>query len=158
MYNQKSFTPNEAARLAAFNHVLYEMEMFVALPRASDVPVISNAVTESLLIHARVLCDFFQKSRYRDDIVCEDYGFPSRSLGISEDIEMRFDKCLAHVTYSRTCFTDDAKEWLLRHFRPALLSRIAEFLSIVTTASPTQIRDEDHRRACRLLENLPPVR
>jgi hypothetical protein len=112
---------------------IYEIQMFTTLPVSSGHPLVSNCITEAFLLHARVLCDFFQKSRYKDDVICSDYGFEQRSLEIEQDIEARFDKCLAHLTYSRACFTDDTRKWLLHHFQPALLLRIKEFLANITS-------------------------
>jgi hypothetical protein len=57
------FATTVEQRLAALHHVLYEMEMFVDLPIPCEVSVLQNAIAESYLIHARVLCDFFQQER-----------------------------------------------------------------------------------------------
>ena len=120
MYTEKTFIPDEPHKVDALQHVLYEIKMFVNLPGTANHELVSNCLTEAFLLHARVLCDFFQKPRCKDDIICDDYGFQRRSLEIREDIEIRFDKCLAHVTYSRTCFTDSTQAWVSAHFRPAL--------------------------------------
>jgi hypothetical protein len=131
--------PTTEQRLAILNDVLYEMEMFVHLPLHCDLPILQNTVTESYLIHARVLCDFFQKDRYSDDVVCDDFGFSRSPLGVPEGIEGRFDKCLAHLTYSRLKFTGDARLWISDYFRPQLTRRIKEFLMhIVANPVPGQ--------------------
>jgi len=136
-------TPSDGQRIMALEHVLYEIKMFVALPAVTDNELISNCLTEAFLLHARVLCDFFQKKRHKDDIVCEDYEFQRSSLHIDEDIEVRFDKCLAHVTYSRCRFTNDTKAWLLEHFRPPLLRRIAAFLEHLVSQSTLALKATD---------------
>lgn len=102
-------TPSVEERLDALDHVLYEMEMFVALPTRCEMTEVRNAIVESYLAHARVLCDFFQKERWKDDVICGDYEFERKTLGVSNDIEQRFDKSLAHLTYSRLKFEGDTK-------------------------------------------------
>jgi hypothetical protein len=146
--------PTTEQRLAILDHVLYEMEMFVHLPLQCDLTVLQNTVTESYLIHARVLCDFFQKDRYDDDVVCDDFGFRRSSLGLSKDLKRRFDKSLAHLTYSRLDFTDNAQPWITDHFRPQLTRRIREFL-IHSVAHPIAGQpNEITQRAQTLLAKL----
>lgn len=95
-------TPRAEQKLAALDHVLYEMEMFVALPMRCGVAELNNAIAESYLIHARVVCDFFQQKRCLDDVVCGDYGFKPELLGVPIDIEHRFNKSLAHRLMQRS--------------------------------------------------------
>jgi hypothetical protein len=154
MYTEKTFSPSDWHKVAVFEHVLYEIDMFVALQRESTDTIASNCGTEAFLVHARILCDFFQKDRRKDDIVCADYGYHQQSLGISQDIEMRFDKCLAHLTYSRSCFTEDTKVWLLQYFRPALLDRIRGFLTHVTTQCTLPLRADHILRAENILLHI----
>lgn len=156
MYTDKHFSPSPDHKLKGLEHVLYEIEMFTELPASSAYPLVSNCLTEAFLIHTRVLCDFFQKPRIKDDIISDDYGFPQSSLGISSDIETRFDKCLAHVTYSRICFKDedDTKRWLLTHFRPRLILRIREFLEHLITSNDLKISEKDIGQATLLLQKI----
>ncbi|MCG2711409.1 MAG: hypothetical protein L6416_03685 [Candidatus Omnitrophica bacterium] len=129
MNNNSEFKPNDDEKRLALDHVLYEIEMFTALPIESASKLISNAIIESYLVHARVLCDFFQNSnRIKDDILCSDYGFTASTLTIPEDIETRFDKCLAHLTYSRLKYKGDTKTWIYAKFRPHINERIKTFL------------------------------
>ena len=145
--------PSVEERLGGLDHVLYEMEMFVHLPMRCDVIMLQNAINESYLIHARVLCDFFQQNRRNDDIVCEDYGFERKALGVPDDIEKRFDKSLAHLTYSRLKFTGNLAEWITDRFRPQLLARIREFLLYII-ANPALGRPKEIERAHSLLACL----
>src|SRR6266487_5664659 len=140
-------TPTVEQKLAALHHVLYEMEMFVDLPVRCDMTVLQNAIAESYLIHARVLCDFFQKDdRYHDDVICADFEFPSSPLGVPEDIERRFNKSLAHLTYARLNFKGDAEGWISNQFRPHLLTRIRKFL-LHLVAKPVLGRPGEIQRA-----------
>ena len=146
--------PTPKQRSAVLNDVLYEMEMFVHLPLHCDLAILQNAVTESYLIHARVLCDFFQKDRHKDDVVCDDFDFTRLPLGVSKDIERRFDKCLAHLTYSRLDFTGDTQQWIIDHFRPKLTSRIKEFLMHIVANPVAGQPSEITQRAQGLLAYL----
>jgi hypothetical protein len=148
------FIPTSPQIVAALEDVLYEIEMFTALPAVTQHPLLNNCLTESFLLHARILCDFFQKPRFKDDVICDDYGFPQRSLQIKEDIEVRFDKCLAHVTYARGDFRDDAKQWILDYFQPRLLERIVQFLEHLGSNCGLPLRDRDIEKAQSMLKAL----
>ena len=147
MFTDTNFSPSDGQKIEAFHHVLYEIDMFLALPVSADHSVISNALTESFLVHTRNLCDFFEKARSRDDIISSDYGFPQSKLGVPPQVDSRFDKSLAHITYSRLCFNDETKKWLLDHFRPQLLPRICEFLDHISSNSTVRIKPEDLQHA-----------
>jgi hypothetical protein len=146
-------TPSVKQRLDALDHVLYEMEMFVHLPMRCDVAVLQNTITESYLIHARVLCDFFQQERDSNDIVCDDYDFTREPLRVPDDIKQRFNKSLAHLTYSSLKFTGDTKEWVTDKFRPQLLERIRKFL-LHLIANPLLGHPKEIDRARTLLASL----
>jgi hypothetical protein len=147
-------TPTSQQRLDALHHVLYEMEMFADLPIRCDIPLLQNALNESYLIHARVLCDFFQKPRRDDDVVCSDYDFGCEKLGVPDDIERRFNKSLAHLTYARLAFKEGAEKWINNKFRPQLLNGIRKFLQHIV-ANPHLGREDEIERARSLLSRLP---
>jgi hypothetical protein len=150
MFTDTNFSPSDDHKIEAFHHVLYEIDMFLALPITADHPVICNAVTESFLVHTRNLCDFFEKARHKDDIISSDYGFPQSKLGVPPQVDSRFDKSLAHITYSRLCFSDETKKWLLDHFVPRLLPRITAFLDHILSNSSVKIKVDDLQRAKQL--------
>jgi len=147
MFTDTNFSPSDDQKIEAFHHVLYEIDMFLSLPVSTDHPVICNALTESFLVHIRNLCDFFEKARYRDDIVSSDYGFPQSKLGVPPQVDSRFDKSLAHITYSRLSFNDETKKWLLEHFVPRLLPRISAFLDHILANASVKIKVEDLQHA-----------
>jgi hypothetical protein len=81
-----------------------------------------NGAIELLLLHCRVLRDFFVNIRvklskkYQDDILAEDFfDDPHRwtrpPLPLLADPEKRLDKTLAHLTYSRTKYHGPGKGW-----------------------------------------------
>lgn len=151
--------PSHDQIVRGFEHVLYEIWMFVNVPRiqASD-DVASNACTEAYLLHARVLRDFFQK-QYRlpkhDDILCSDYGFPSDELGVPSSIETRFDKSLAHLTYARLeSDAIEAKQWIDGEFRPPILNRCHAYLVHVLANFDGQIADRHLEEAKQLRDQI----
>ena len=143
-----------AKRLKRFTMFFTKFDMFLALPITADHPVICNAETESFLVHTWNLCDFFEKARYRDDIISSDYGFPQSELGVPPQGDSRFDKSLAHIAYSRLCFSDETKKWLLDHFVPRLLPRIIAFLDHILSNSSVKIKAKDLQRAEQLRSTI----
>lgn len=145
-------------KVEAFHHVLYEIEMFLALPIPTDPGMVSNALAESFLIHTRNLCDFFEKPREKDDIVSSDYGFDQSKLGVPDEIDLRFDKSLAHLTYSRLRFNGETKKWILDHFQPILLQRISAFLDHILSKTQVTIKTDDLERAEGLRRRVEEIR
>ena len=156
--SKSKVTPSNEEVYAAFKHTLYEIEMFVSVPKlaCTDV-VVSSALTESYLLHARILCDFSQKDPRRDDITCQDYGFEKECLGVPDELEARFDKCLAHLTYARLKHEDeDTRQWIHHAFRPQILKRSHQFLTHVLETFGERMDPElaDRTKRCREQINL----
>ncbi len=122
--------------------VRYEIKLFIELYTRlvqGETPVdwvASNARLEAWLLHARNLITFFEtapKQRYKDDVLSEDYGFSARPLLITKRIRDRFNKDLAHLTFSRIARTRNtsesrkAKLWNFKDFSP-LLERCDAFV------------------------------
>lgn len=149
-------TPSNEEIYAAFKHTLYEIEMFVGAPKvACNNVVVSSALTESYLLHARILCEFFQKDPIRDDISCQHYGFEKDCLGVPDELETRFDKCLAHLTYTRLKHEDeDTKQWIHDAFRPQILKRSHQFLTHVLEAFGERMDPELVDRTKRCCEQI----
>ena len=122
------------------------------MPRASARARRASAISRGGVFQARA-CAFFQQKRRNDDIVCEDYGFERKALRVPDDIERRFDKSLAHLTYSRLKFTGDTAEWITDRFRPQLLARIRQFLLHIV-AKPVLGRPKEIEKAHELLARL----
>ena len=84
-----------------------------------------NCALEGTHLHARNLLDFFQ-ARKNDDVICEDFGFKTRPVEGSYELDKRINKNLSHLTYSRL---DEQNRTLdLRAFEP-LVERCKEFLA-----------------------------
>ncbi|MCE0498459.1 MAG: hypothetical protein LV481_10995 [Methylacidiphilales bacterium] len=134
MFTDPKFKPTPEQKLMALEHVLYEMEMFIYLKilnlgttSLKHAGIVNNAIVEAYLLHARVLNDFFSKTPKKDDISCTHYCFKISEAVIAEEIENRFHKSLAHLTYSRLCFTGDTKAWIDSKIYPPLAYRIKAF-------------------------------
>jgi hypothetical protein len=150
------FKPTQAQREEAVGHVLYEIEMFLLAPhlRPQDT-VFKSVVSESYLLHARILRDFFQEERKHDDIVCDDYGFHRDDLHVPDEIQTRFDKSLAHLTYSRNKYGKESpKEWINKEFRPHILARAQKFLEFLLTESAVEISPAWRSRAAHLVSAI----
>jgi hypothetical protein len=157
---KSAFCPSADQIAKGFEHVLYEIRMFLESPklRALDWAA-TNAITEAYLLHARILCDFFQKGRQgpkHDDVTSEDYGVPFDDLFVPASIEERFDKSLAHLTYSRLEFDAvGTKQWIHDEFRPQILRRSHAFLSHVVTDFEGRIPPDllsEARQLCAQIE------
>lgn len=157
MFTSSRFSPSKDQIRDAFEHVLYEIRMLACLPIPMAPSILSNCVTESYLIHARVLVEFFQAvSRDYDDILPSDYGFEASPLGIDADIGTRFNKSVAHITYSRLCFREEdaTNAWINDHFRPQILSRAKDFLRHCVTQSMITLHAKDIAAANDLLKQI----
>jgi len=105
--------------------------------------VVKNACLESMLIHVRILLDFFEHktrrastpSRSFTDVLAVDFGFPVAIVGISKDCCNRLDKDLAHLTYESLNRPAQEKEWQCAGLTP-LLHRCVEFLDFLEKKKP----------------------
>jgi hypothetical protein len=65
--------------------------------------------------HARGLIFFFEcptdRRKWPDDVVCGDYGFPARSVGLSQEDRTRLNKDLFHLSSFRLRHDATSKPW-----------------------------------------------
>jgi hypothetical protein len=65
--------------------------------------------------HARALIYFFEcaesRRRWPDDLLSEDFGFPARSIGLSQEDKDRLNKDLFHLSFSRLRHDAASKPW-----------------------------------------------
>ena len=133
------YRPTAVAKTHALGPVYYEIQQFCksALLRL-DAPSFTpeaNAYLESMLVHVRVLTDFFGRAtrptrngEELDDVLSCDFKFPATPLGLPEDYQTRINKELVHLTYTRaTRVTNEEKNW---EFVPLvrLVNRCIEFM------------------------------
>jgi len=139
------YTPGEDEMLHALGHVYYEIQQFYwCIVLQSQMPketfrAIQNAYFESMLVHVRVLKDFFEQPSRRvdrktqqemDDVLSSDFGFKKAAMIVElpQETQRRINKELVHLTYSRQKrVTFDEKKWDFDPILP-LVMRCIEFM------------------------------
>jgi hypothetical protein len=71
-----------------------------------------------------------------DDVLCDDFGFKSTSVGISVNARCRLNKDIAHLTYSRLRHTPVTKPWPIPDILDPVRDRSAEFVAHVVNNPP----------------------
>src|SRR5262245_14490170 len=90
-----SYRPTPKGRIAGLGAAFYEMQQFcnciIWLRRPPDQAV-KNALIESMLIHVRVLLEFFEAKKRGerdgkelDDILSKDFGFGPTAVGLQRN-------------------------------------------------------------------------
>src|SRR5215468_6524119 len=150
------YTPTDDEKLHALGHVYYEIEQFyncivlqglqVQMPNGTSPEIqkafqkaFQNACLESMLVHVRVLKDFFEQASRRvdrktqqemDDVLSSDFGFKKAAtiVELPQETQRRINKELVHLTYSRQKReTFDEKKWDFDPILP-LVMRCIEFM------------------------------
>src|SRR5262245_26029491 len=93
------FSPSQQKIAAILPHVRYEIEQIFVAPEHNDSDWhIRESVFLAMLIHARLLLDFFEHvSREKDNVLCSDFGFPPNPVALSESDRERLNKDIAHL-------------------------------------------------------------
>lgn len=151
----ESREPTHNMKCRVFDEVLYEIEMFVSLPMDSPQNVLHNSLAEAFLLHARVLAEFFQTSIRRGDLViCSDFGFTPAPIDPMNEIEARYEKALAHLTYARLNTSGTSKSWLYKNFASKIRKRILEFLYHMLKTKPIPLTEEQSGRCVSVVQKL----
>jgi len=144
------YVPCEAEKSRALGDVFYEIQqLWASTHLTSDQPLVMNAFLESVLIHVRVLLDFFERAhrskrrdgdltRENDDVLAADYGFDARPIDLAEIYRERLNKDLVHLTYSRGHRLPDSKPWPREEVVIPVVERAIEFIDFL---------DDDRLRA-----------
>lgn len=148
-------TPSNADHAQILSHVRYEIEQCFIIPahHQNDWHV-KESVFLAILIHARILLTFFESNdRRKDDVLCSDFGFPSRPVLIPPAARLRFNKDMVHLTYSRLRHTPETKPWPVLEILRPLLERAVEFISHVVSHPPhgTNPKELDEWNALRAM-------
>ncbi len=140
------YNPTVEERRRAINHLFYEIEQLIdtssfsvesiVVRDAKEKGIVKNAILESVLIHTRILRDFYSnetRSSYRgaekDDVLVSDYGFRPRIVNIPSDVRNRLNKDLAHLTYDRSKRrTQEEKWWDYSPMVVPIMERSKEFV------------------------------
>ncbi|MDZ4405708.1 hypothetical protein [Prosthecobacter sp.] len=127
------------------SHIRYEIEMAFIIPKHNPKDGhIRESVFLSMLIHARILLHFFESAdRRQDDVLCSDFGFPTRAVNLAPEHRKRFNKDMMHLTYSRLRHTSETKPWPLQDIMQPLLLRSLEFIEFVISHPPTHMKAEE---------------
>jgi hypothetical protein len=139
------FTPKQPDIAAILPHVRYEIEQCFVVPRhdASDHHV-RESVFLAILVHARLLLDFFEaSSRYRDDVLCSDFGFATSRVPLSVADRTRLNKDIVHLTYSRLRHTPATKPWPVATILGALRPTVVAFIRHVLEHSPSDAQADE---------------
>jgi hypothetical protein len=132
------FTPSQQQIADILPHLRYEIyQIFVVPDHDQSDWRIRESVFLAMLVHARLLLDFFEHaSRDRDDVLCADFGFQPTPVPLSSSDRLRLNKDIAHLTYSRLRHTRATKTWPLEDiFRP-IRQRAAAFVSHIISNPP----------------------
>ena len=140
-----AFVPNDDDLAAILSHVRYEIEQCFVVPQhdPSDHHIRESAFL-AILVHARLLLDFFEaQSRYRDDALCSDFGFPTTAVPIDPDDRLRLNKDIAHLTYSRLRHTPATKPWPVASILLSLRPTVVAFIRHVLDHPPKRAQPEE---------------
>jgi len=148
--SQEDAFPSLEQKIKSLADVRYELGMMAECALALFIPFApAPPLLESLLLHARALRDFFEKSerskiggREQDDILSSDYGFPVADLGLPEKLRELLNKNLAHLCYARS-----GPVWRFDEFLPPLVKKGIEFSDhVLRGAGVRYIADDEQRR------------
>ena len=153
--NPMAMNPTLPQVIGILPHVRYEIESLLQTPNHDEM---NTALVESVqfrrMAHARVLFDFFTKSRSApkkerllsdDDVVSEDFGFPAEPLYGPEPKPLldRFNKDLFHLTYSRLTRTAEVKPWPREKLLPPVEAQARKFIEHILQASNLSIPEDE---------------
>jgi hypothetical protein len=132
-----SFSPDCAQIAAILPHVRYELGQSLIIPSydMSDIHL-SESIFLAILVHVRLLLDFFQGPRRQDDVVASDFGFPLSRIPLQKEDTIRLDKDILHLTYSRLRHTPETTPWPVGAIVYALRPRVIEFMKHVIENPP----------------------
>jgi hypothetical protein len=148
--------PTDAELAGILSHVRYEIEQCFIIPKHHEHDWhLRESIFLAILIHARVLLAFFESTdRRKDDVLCSDFGFPTSPVSIPRDDRKRFNKDIAHLTYSRLRHTPTTKPWPVAEILRPLLHRSVAFISYVISHPPGKADEQELSNWKALLELL----
>jgi hypothetical protein len=159
-----SLQPHEPT--AVLHEVIYQIEVLVAtsITGTSDT-LINVALLESRLLHTKNLIDFFEKTRHATPLtfrvrvgdgeaLAQEYGFPARTVAMSDQDKQRLNKAVAFMTHERNRYRLlDDMYWLSHFTLLPLLIRCKEFVEYLLTQYPLE-KEEYRDRLERLLRRV----
>jgi hypothetical protein len=149
-----AFSPSKQQIADILPHLRYEIEQSFVVPAHDQNDWhIRESVFLAMLVHARLLLDFFEHSpRAHDDVLCADFGFPAAPVPLSSDDRLRLNKDIAHLTYSRLRHTPATKPWPWEAILAPLRERAAAFVLHIVSSPPQGGTDQELAQWRTLLE------
>ena len=91
-------TPSQQQIADMLPDLRYEIDQIFVVPDHDENDWrIRESIFLAMLVHARLLLDFFEHtSRERDDVLCADFNFPSAPVPLSSKDRLRLNKDIAH--------------------------------------------------------------
>jgi len=131
-------TPSQQQIADMLPDLRYEIDQIFVVPDHDENDWrIRESVFLAMLVHARLLLDFFEHtSRERDDVLCADFNFPSAPVPLSSKDRLRLNKDIAHLTYSRLRHTPATKTWPWEDILHPIRERAVAFLLHIITNPP----------------------
>jgi hypothetical protein len=131
-------------RLLQFEMNLEQISPGHVMPRVgtgitTEEVIEASLLVECFLLHARVLRDFFCRSKHKPDDVTADEFVSGWSSPPASDYDTlhrekeRLDKALAHLTTTRVQYDTSGIEWDLHAIRKELEDMIRQFLASLPT-------------------------
>lgn len=127
----------------AYSHVLYEIRMLLDLfeekERGMDSELRRVAFLEALLVHLRILDEFFSlKISDCKYIVSEHFGYPQKHVFQDQITLRKLNQDLAHLSFDRLSREErDEKEWVFKQVMPPVLRECRDFLEFIKKTAET---------------------
>jgi hypothetical protein len=148
------YIPTQDEKTAGLGAALYEMGQFcncvAYLPQPLD-PAVINALVESMLIHFRVLLDFFERANRRkdrsgaeyDDVLSSDFGYPPSPVALPTNYRSGINTEITHLSYARARrLRREDKTWE----SAALLPLVTRSIDFIETRSEEEIHELERFR------------
>lgn len=152
------FTPKPDELVAILPHIRYEIEQCFCVPKFDEKDEhIKESIFLAILIHARLLVDFFEtksEKRQKDDVLCSDFGPSAIQISMNEEDRKRLNKDIAHLTYSRLRHTPETKPWPVSSILNSLHAVIIDFVEFIIKKPPDGLDKDELSKWKSLFENL----
>jgi hypothetical protein len=111
-----AYTPTRQQIINVFNNSMFYEILFTFGVPVHDPNDYCNweAINFNRMAHARLLYDFMEQpiaQRYKDNVLAEDFGFPTAAIHLPDADRKRLNKDLMHFTYDRLRHTPATKPW-----------------------------------------------
>lgn len=142
------FQPTNQQIADILSHIRYEIDQILVVPlHDGNDWRIRESVFLAMLVHGRLLLDFFEHTaRERDDVLCADFGFEPAKIPLSPHNRARLNKDIAHLTYSRLRHRRDGKAWPVEDILRPIRQRAAKFAAHIVNNPPANISEKEIAR------------